>query len=133
MRLVTYPRIGLNLVGQEDCQVELFGQLLQPGEELVEFLDVNFRRTGQTLDSPAVVPKALLAQNSLDLTVSHRGRKRTPDSRKRFMMLSTMSSLYVRSSTKLPVSAAAETRREADRKASSTKKSHCCSEDQARA
>jgi hypothetical protein len=38
---MTYTRVGLDLVRQNDSDVKLFGNLLQTGEELVEFLEVR--------------------------------------------------------------------------------------------
>ena len=38
MTQVTHTRIGLDLVGQHYGKVELFGELLKAGEELVQFL-----------------------------------------------------------------------------------------------
>jgi len=38
---MTYSGISLNLVGKEHSQVEFLGQLLQSGEELIQFLPVK--------------------------------------------------------------------------------------------
>jgi hypothetical protein len=42
-----YSGISLNLIGEEYCEIELLRQLLQAGEELVEFLEISFREKTQ--------------------------------------------------------------------------------------